>query len=152
LRQAWAHFIRHIEIYLSLLGLLVIWTAGLIASHHAANQWQVIAWVAIAVGTLHGIIFWVVRSRQRQVRREDLNRARIVLQDVINNQLMVINLAASFDVRPSSSVEQIQASLRTIAAFLARFSEESLLSWESQQPRATLDLLHGRASLSANPD
>jgi hypothetical protein len=135
------HFLRHIELYLSLVGLIAIFCAGLIASHYSANVWQVVAIVAVVVGVLHGFIFWAVRSRQRKIRRDDLERARIVLQDVVNNHLMIISLALASPQAGGISVAEAQQSLNTIALYLNRFSEESLFSWERDQARTTMSTL-----------
>lgn len=144
-RSTSRHFLRHIELYLSLAGLLVIWIAGVIAAHYSANVWQAMALVAISVGFLHGMIFWSVRARQRKIRRDDLERTRIVLQDVVNNHLTVINLALTTQTAGGISIAEAQQSLNSIALYLNRFSEESLSYWEDDQQKTTLRALNTRS-------
>jgi signal transduction histidine kinase len=62
-------FLDHIELWLSAFGLFVIWAVpSLFAPDETA--WKVTALTAIIVGTLHGILFWVVRRRREKIRAD----------------------------------------------------------------------------------
>lgn len=68
-------FLNHIELWLSGLGLLVIVAVPYLAAPPAAT-WQTAALTAIAVGVIHGVLFWVVRRRGEALR----TRARAQLE------------------------------------------------------------------------
>ena len=90
------------------------------------DAWKAAALSAVAVAVLHGIIFAVVRSTQRRVRRIALQRIRHTFDDLVRNKLQVVLFATEIqdqDWRPAAqrAVQEIQNSL-------ARIEAESLTS------------------------
>lgn len=126
-------FLDNLELILSLVGLLVIWSIpSFVFRGH--DIWKVTAATAITVGLLHGVIFWLVRRRQRKVRRESIKELQMMLRDVVNNQLTIIMASAS---RPDpKSVERVQNSVQRISDLLNTLSEESLSGWKERYKRA----------------
>jgi hypothetical protein len=86
--------LANIELILSAVGLLMIVLVPAIVSPKPENLWEVTAITAILVGFIHGLIFWLVRRRQRIVRAQLLDDLRTVLADVVNNQLIALRLNA----------------------------------------------------------
>ncbi len=72
-------FFDHIELWLSGLGLLVIWAVPFVVAPEA-ETWRVVAITAIGVGVLHGLIFWFVRRRREQDRAEASAEANAQLE------------------------------------------------------------------------
>jgi len=66
-----AHFIRQIELYLTAVGLLVILAVPQLFAE--SSRMFVMALTAIGVGVVHGVLFCLVRRRQRLLRAEVLN-------------------------------------------------------------------------------
>lgn len=63
-------FVEHIELWLSALGLLFIWVIPELLSPLSQNRWRTTAFTAIAVGIIHGVIFWVVRRRRQRIKAQ----------------------------------------------------------------------------------
>lgn len=125
-------FLDNLEIVLSLAGLLVIWLVPSFVVR-GYDVWKVAAVTAIAVGLLHGMIFWLVRRRQRNVRREAIKELQMMLRDVINNQLTIVMASAS---RPDpKNVERVRSSVQRVSDLLNTLSEESLSDWKSKYGR-----------------
>ena len=74
------YFIEHIELWLSALGIAIIWVVPLIVppGGYVQGYWKVVAITAIAVGIVHGGIFWVVRKRREKKKAE--TRAQLEAQ------------------------------------------------------------------------
>jgi hypothetical protein len=125
--------LRYLEILFTLAGLAVIFLAVLLFAPSGASPWQVAAIAATLVGVIHGVLFWLVRRRQREVRRAVIADAQAMLRDVIDNQLAVI-LAMS-DLREAHAQERARAadyisrSVSAISDALGHLSDESLHSW-----------------------
>ena len=125
-------FLRNIELWLSAAGLLVVWVASIIVSPGDANVWKVAALTALVVSLLHGLIFWIVRHRQRQVRRQAINEIKEMLADVVKNQLAVIGMWLQLgETRPEfeAQLAGISESIGNISEMVDSLSEESLHSW-----------------------
>lgn len=54
---------------------------------------------ALGISVLHGLIFWVVRRRQRRVRQEAIVEIREMLADVVKNQLAAIGMSLPADAK-----------------------------------------------------
>jgi hypothetical protein len=86
---------KYLELVFTVLGLIVILAVPALFSRYytmhlgAAYPWRVAAITAIAVGTIHGILFYIVRSRQRESRERVIRDVRH-LSDVVCNQLQVV--------------------------------------------------------------
>lgn len=128
-------FLEHIELWLSLAGLAIVWLVPAFL-FTGRNAWQVAAMTAIGVGLLHGLIFWLIRRRQRQVRRRAIREIQLMLQDVINNQvqvLLTLSLDDSIDQELAETRRgEIHRTAKRISAMLDDISEESLRDWRDE--------------------
>ena len=123
----------NIELILSGAGLIVIWLVPSFVIYGRYDIWRVTALTAITVGLLHGVIFWLIRRRQRQVREEAIKEMRLMLRDIINNQLTIIMASASQS--ETKNVERVTRSIQRISELLETLSEESLRAWKSRYAR-----------------
>ena len=89
-------FLANIELWLSGVALLIILIVPAMFYSGQHDVWKITAITAIGVGTLHGIIFWLVRRRQRLVRNEAIGEIRAMLTDTVNN--VVISTKANNSV------------------------------------------------------
>jgi len=125
--------LKYLEILFTLAGLAVIFIAVLAFTPRGASPWQVAAITATLVGIIHGALFWMIRRRQREVRRAVIGDVQAMLKDIINNQLALI-LAMS-NLREERAEETLRAgdyisrSVTTISEALRHLSDESLHSW-----------------------
>ena len=83
--------------------------------------WKAAALSALAVGVLHGIIFFIVRSAQRRVRQHAVATIRRTFDDLVRNKLQVVLFATEIqdqDWRPAAqrAVQEIQNNLSRIEA------------------------------------
>lgn len=133
-------FIDNIELCLSFAGLLVIMgMPALLSPSSPQGFWKTVAITAIGVGLLHGIIFWVIRRRQRKIRERSIMEIREMLADVVKNQLAVIDLYLPEDEEQAMVEEElngIKDSLREISAEVDALSDERLRDWKEQYPEA----------------
>ena len=128
-------FINHIELWLSGVALLLIFGIPAVVGPEGVQFWRLTAIIAIAVGTLHGVIFWVVRRRQRQIRRESIREIQAMLADVVKNRLTAIDMYLPEGEDPEmvrQEVEGIRTSVREIADHVDALSEETLQDWEEK--------------------
>jgi hypothetical protein len=84
-------FIDNIELWLSEAGLTVILSVPYVIAPARGSFWRVAAITASGVGLLHGLIFWVIRRRQRIVRQRFTDGIREMPSDVVKNKLAVID-------------------------------------------------------------
>lgn len=128
--------IENLELALTGAGILVIFTCAFFLGEGDPQNWPALALVAATVGVLHGLIFWLVRRRQRQMRRKTLAEVRQMLRDVVNNQLAVIQLnhetSRGDPAAMARATRSIAESAGLISASLHDLSEESLRRWRSQ--------------------
>ena len=125
-------FINHIELWLSGVALVLIFGIPVVAGPSGLDFWRLTAIIAIAVGTIHGVIFWVVRRRQRQIRRESIREIQAMLADVVKNRLAAIDMYLPEDEDPEmvrQEVDGIRTSIREIAEHVDNLSEETLEDW-----------------------
>jgi uncharacterized membrane protein (Fun14 family) len=78
-RPAGRWFLNNIELILTAVGIGVILLSGFVASRSAFSLETATAVSATLVGVIHGILFWLLRRRQRQVRREAIGQIREML-------------------------------------------------------------------------
>ncbi len=125
-------FLRHIELFLSAAGLLVIVAVPGLAPNLFGSPWRTAAVTATVVGVLHGVIFWLVRSRQRRLREQTISDISGMLRDVVNNQLTIIAMASESDAaaRAKTTVE----SARNISTLVNSLNEEKLKEWRERFP------------------
>ena len=129
--------IEHLELVLTAAGLLVIFIVHFIWGVSAeANSWMLAAITATAVGIIHGVIFWLVRRRQRLIRRHALTEVSRMLKDIVNNQLCVIQFTADLQSKEQVVIKdahaRISTSVHQINVALNNISEESLSMWKGK--------------------
>ncbi len=73
------HFIRHIELWLSAVGVVVAFTVPTVLGS-GVDFWKAVAVTSLVVGFLHGIVFWTVRRRQTGEREQTIREAREMLR------------------------------------------------------------------------
>ncbi len=132
-------FLKYIELILTGAGILVV---AFVPSLFSSEEYLLLsrAVTALLVGVLHGLIFFLIRHRQRQVREQTLNEIRTMLKDVLNNHLTVISISTSNNTAASKAVERIQRATSAISDALNNISEESLRSWKKKYEDSLSDL------------
>jgi hypothetical protein len=106
--------LANIEIILSIVGLLVILAVPSIANSQPDKFWEVTGITAVLVGLLHGIIFWLIRRRQRVIRAQVFDEVRTALTDVINNEVVELKLNARKLSGTSDHFAAIEAHLEAV--------------------------------------
>lgn len=130
-----AHLLRQIELYLTAVGLLIIL---LVPSFFAAEQRvTAIAITAVGVGVVHGLLFWLVRRRQRLVREALIHDVQGMLMDRINNKLQVVMVAAvspdgELSPEDHARLREIAESVKEVTVLLDRLSLDSLSEWQTR--------------------
>ena len=112
-------FLEYLELILTGAGVLVV--AIFFTLFRNIGPWKEAALSALAVGILHGIIFFAVRSVQRQARKKAITTIRHTLDDLVRNKLQVVLFATEIkdeDWRPAAqrAVQEIGISLNRIEA------------------------------------
>lgn len=139
-------FIDNIELWLSGAGIVVILGVPNLVVSTPGSFWKVAAITAIGVGLLHGVIFWVIRRRQRVVRQKSISEIREMLSDVVKNKLAVIDMYLPENNEQEIVEEQlegIQETIDQISIHVDTLSEESIKDWKTRYDgavRRTTDL------------
>jgi hypothetical protein len=81
-------FLQHIELTLTAAGVVIVVVVYLLCQH--INPWKAAALCAVFVAVVHGFIFNVVRSTQREARNRNVFSIRSMLQDMMENRLQVV--------------------------------------------------------------
>jgi len=132
------HFFDHLELYLTLVGIALIFFAASMARRD--EYWHVMAITALLVGVVHGAVFWLVRRQQQRIRQSLIGEIRPMLADQIKGRLTVL-LAAAGDMRDRSgassttdeyhrAVTSAIQSAQDISATIDRLSLDSLRRWQ----------------------
>lgn len=133
LMKSVTYFFKHIELWLSAIGLVVIFVVPRLFSANG-DLGYVTAITATAIGLLHGMIIWLVRRRQRFIRQRAIRELQLMLEDRIQNQLMVINLSLytvnAMPERHKEAVANVQEAIRKISMICRTLDEESLVNWQ----------------------
>ena len=90
---------------------------------------------AIGVGLLHGLIFWVIRRRQRVVRQQSIEEIREMLGDVVKNKLSVIDMYLPADDGQDvveAQLDGIRETIEQISVHVDTLSEESIKDWKTK--------------------
>lgn len=128
--------LRYLELIFTVAGLAVIFGVTVIFRSPTANAWPLAAITAALVGVVHGVLFWFVRRRQREVRLTTIAELQGMLKDIINNQLTVIRTMNDLrDARPEEArraFDYTAKSVTAIADALQHLSEDSLRSWQAK--------------------
>ena len=132
-------FSNHLELLFSAAGLAVIWVAPAIFNGDRFDTWAVAAITATLVGTLHGGIFWVVRTRQRRLRSRAIWEIREMLEDRVRNQLAVVQMYLPTGPEADAfafELEGIRESVDTISTLVTSLDEQALEAWKGQYVEA----------------
>jgi len=125
--------VNHIELWLSGVGLAIVFGVGLVMGSSGLAFWRLIALIAVGISVVHGFIFWAVRRRQRRVRRQSIREIQQMLSDVLKNKLAAINMYLP-EEENQELVEQelngIRTSIEDIADEVENISEESIEGWK----------------------
>jgi len=138
-------FLKHLELLLSSIGLVLIFAIPYALRAHA-DVWQVAAITATSTGLIHGLIFWGVRRRQRVVREKAIADIKEMLNDVLLNQLASISLNAQMIQRTGTLekyLARIERSLTQMTLVVNNLSGESLEHWQARYNGDINDLPDG---------
>ena len=128
-----ASFLRHLELWLTAVGLLVVWVVALLVPQ-SIEVWKAATFVALVVSMLHGVLFWVVRRRQRAVRLRTIDELREMMADRVKNQLAVIAMYLPM-TQDREMLEMtlggIHESIDEITRAVDSLNDESLSSWKT---------------------
>jgi len=119
--------LRYLEVVLTVAGVAVVAIVFLIFRDVA--PWKAAAICAVAVGVVHGLVFFLVRNSQRQARKVALDDIRQTLDDLIRNKLQVVLFASEIqheDWRPAAqqAVEEISTRLDLIQGEALRLKSQ----------------------------
>jgi hypothetical protein len=144
-RSAGRSFLNNIELNLTAVGIGVILLSGFVASRSAFKDSvpptraveMATAVSATLVGVIHGILFWLLRRRQRQVRREAIQQIREMLEDLGKNRLQTIKMSLYMvqahqpeqEERTRQSFDRAYQILAEMSTLIDHISEESLAGW-----------------------
>ncbi|MFS8803319.1 hypothetical protein NW813_03330 [Synechococcus sp. R55.6] len=136
-RPAGRWFLNNIELVLTAVGIGVILLSGFVASRSAFSLETATAVSATLVGVIHGILFWLLRRRQRQVRREAIGQIREMLEDLGKNRLQTIKMSLYMvqarqpeqEERTRQSFDRVYQILAEMSTLIDHISEESLAGW-----------------------
>lgn len=131
------NFLNNIELILTGVGLLLILLVGMIADQNGIPFWLATAICAIGVGIIHGILFWLLRQRQRQVRQRAIAEIREMLEDLAKNRLATIKMSLHMvQLQQPEQEGQIQRKfdrvyeiLQELTGIIDHISDESLVHW-----------------------
>lgn len=112
-------FLRYLELTLTAAGVVVVIVVYALCRH--MDPWRAAALCAVVVGVLHGLIFYTVRSAQREARNKNVFSIRGMLEDMMQNKLQVVlfpSTTENEDWRSAAqrAVWEIQARLNFIEA------------------------------------
>jgi len=122
--------LEYLELILTAAGVVVV--VIVFAIFRNVSAWKAATIAAVAVGILHGSIFFAVRSVQRRTRRQEVRRIRETFNNLIRNKLQVVLFATEVpdgDWRPVAqrAVAEIEESLDRIDAESMRATGKALL-------------------------
>ncbi|MGY2709467.1 hypothetical protein [Thermostichus sp. MS-CIW-28] len=136
-RPAGRWFLNNIELILTAVGIGVILLSGFVASRSAFSLETATAVSATLVGVVHGILFWLLRRRQRWVRQEAIRQIREMLEDLGKNRLQTIKMSLYMvqarqpeqEERTRQSFDRVYQVLAEMSTLIDHISEESLADW-----------------------
>ena len=129
--------LRYLELIFTAIGLLVIFGVTALIRPAGTSAWVVAAISATSVGVIHGILFWLIRRRQRETRRVALLEVERMLRDIVLNQLAIIRISVELQHTPAVfkdprlALENVEKAIDVIHTTLCELSEESLARWKS---------------------
>ena len=111
-------FLRYLELILTAVGVVVVFV--IFALFRNASPWRAAAVCAVAVAIFHGLLFYIVRARQRKIRSSEVFSIRTMLDDMVNNRLNVVLYPPDenddWRTRAQLALWEIQARLNFIEA------------------------------------
>lgn len=111
-------FLCYLELILTLVGVVVI--VLIFAIFRNTTPWKAAAICAVVIGVVHGIIFYLVRSKQRKARSQEVFSIRAMLDDMVDNHLNVVlyptEESDDWRTRAQHAVWEIQTRLNFIEA------------------------------------
>lgn len=142
------------ELWLSAAGLAVIVLLPRLLGVESSDHWRLTAFTAIAVGVLHGIIFWSVRRRQRRVREKTLAEAHAMLRDGIQKQVAaLLTMDASASDAQRKRLGGVFDSMILLDHLLDSLSSERLHAWTaSEEGRVELGKAAGATGRRRAPE
>lgn len=128
-------FFLHLELALTAAGLLVIWTVPQLVAGPGSHPWQVTAWTAIGVGVTHGVLFWVVRRRQRHTRERVLAQSRCMLHEIGQNHVAaLLTLSAGASPSERERLGGVMDALAFLDGLLDSLTDDGLREWAARRP------------------
>lgn len=129
--------IRHLELILAFMGVIVMFLVPALLFPDTENIWKFIAIAAVIITMVHGLILWLVRRRQRNIRREVVKDVKVMLGDRINNNLTKISMGVNpmnktGDENPGTYQEIVHDSVNVISELLDNLSETELDLWKEK--------------------
>ncbi|MGQ9836794.1 MAG: hypothetical protein ACUVRV_02210 [Cyanobacteriota bacterium] len=135
----------------------MILLSGFFASRNNLSVAAATAISATLVGIIHGILFWLLRRRQRSVRQEAIDQIREMLEDLVKNRIQTIKMSLYIaqahrpeeEERIQQSFERVYQILREMNHLVDHISEESLTSWRHRYQQ-TLRYIESADELTNN--
>jgi hypothetical protein len=129
------HLARNFELYL--MGLSVMVALIIPLAIEVDTNDRELAVTALAACVVQGVVFWLVRRRLRQVRRDMITELRAMLKDRINNQLTVVLMSVTQrgyrDVQCERELlEAAISATNAVSRVLEELSMESLSRWKAK--------------------
>ncbi|MCF2972703.1 hypothetical protein L1047_16020 [Synechococcus sp. Nb3U1] len=159
--RAYRTFLSNIELILTAVGLLLIFLIGIIASQMRISFWIATAISATMVGIIHGILFWLLRRRQRRVRQEAIEQIREMLEDLIKNRLQTIKMSLhivqlqqpDLEKQTQKKFDKAYEMIQEIKVVIDCISDESLVHWRHryQQTIGRIEEEHALAPSLGTP-
>ncbi len=121
--------LRYLELVLTAVGLGF---CGLLIAllPPTAGKWQVVAIAAMIIGITHGILFFVVRARQRAVRHQAIRDVSHMLQERVTSYVDIVTRLSQSD--NSGHQQMARQAAGDLAELVNTLSEDSLASWQSR--------------------
>lgn len=130
-------FIRHLELILAVMGIIVMFLVSAVLFPDTKNIWKFIAIAAVIITIVHGLILLLVRRRQRNIRKEVVKEVKVMLGDRINNNLTKISMGVNpfrdtGNDNPGIYQEIVHDSVNEISELLDNLSETELDLWKEK--------------------
>lgn len=129
-------FLDIIELFACASGLIVIWLAPIVAGPVPSNIWKIVAITTLLAGLTHGITVWLIRRRYARIRNEVITDIRLMLKDMINNQLTIIimnsQMANALAESHTAQLQEIRDCAHKVSASLDELSYETLQQWKKK--------------------
>lgn len=136
--RAVGQLLRHLELTVTAASLALLAGGGWMLRVDRAGGGSRLLFLTGSVCFVQGLVLWVVRSKQRSARDQTLVEVQTMLQDVVNNQLVVIQMADQINRRKPGAVPEaaVERSVGVIYEAIASLSHESLHAWSLKYRQA----------------